>query len=460
MVTLFILFWIFYALPAILLKIPYIQQKVAQVTTEDLSGRLGVPVRIDKVNIQWPNRLVLDGLYLEDQDGSVLFEANHVAAGLELLPLWKKKFVFTTIRLFGFSVNLKKETPQSSLNLQFVIDAFSSQDTTKKQLDVDLRFNSILIRRGNFSYHVLSEGETPKKFNPHHVDVKNLSVNISLKAFNKDSLNAHIKKMSLEESSGFILNKLSLNVVANKDSAYIRDFEIRLPHTNLNIGGVTMGTSRIDSLQNLLNDAPVNLNIAPSRISLQDLSAFVPAFVNFKDTIELSAEASGFINDINLKHLTLNYSDKMLFVGQISLKGITRPEEAYMFGQVNRMYITNEGLTGLVNNFNKEPIRLPDPVTRLGTIHFTGEISGFFDNLVAYGKVSSAIGSLQTDMIFGSNKEKNTATYLSGTISSSQIELGELLQNDSLFRIARFDISIDAHRPVGGDFSGHINALV
>ncbi|MCC8197681.1 MAG: translocation/assembly module TamB domain-containing protein [Tannerellaceae bacterium] len=460
MVTLFILFWIFYALPAILLKIPYIQQKVAQVTTEELSGRLGVPVRIDKVNIQWPNRLVLDGLYLEDQDGSVLFEANHVAAGLELLPLWKKKFVFTTIRLFGFSVNLKKETPQSSLNLQFVIDAFSSQDTTKKQLDVDLRFNSILIRRGNFSYHVLSEGETPEKFNPHHVDVKNLSANISLKAFNKDSLNAHIKKMSLEESSGFTLNKLSLNVVANKDSAYIRDFEIRLPHTNLNIGGVTMGTSRIDSLQNLLNDAPINLNIAPSRISLQDLSAFVPAFVNFKDTIELSAEASGFINDINLKHLTLNYSDKMLFVGQMSLKGITRPEEAYMFGQVNRMYITNEGLTGLVNNFNKEPIRLPDPVTRLGTIHFTGEISGFFDNLVAYGKVSSAIGSLQTDMIFGSNKEKNTAAYLSGTISSSQIELGELLQNDSLFGIARFDISIDAHRPVGGDFSGHINAQV
>ncbi|MCD7977842.1 MAG: translocation/assembly module TamB [Tannerellaceae bacterium] len=445
-------------MPSILLRIPYIQQKVAKATTEELSGRLGVPVRIDKVYVQWLNRLVLDGLYLEDQHGDVLFEANHVAAGFEVLPLLKKKFVFTTIRLFGFSVNLKKETPHSPLNLQFVIDAFASQDTTQQRPDVDLRINSVLIRRGNFTYHVATEEDTPGKFNPNHVDIKNLSANISLKAFNQDSLNAHIKKMSLEEASGFTLSKLSLNVVGNRDSAYIQDFEIRLPHTNLKIGGVSIGTAQIDSIQHLLNDAPLELNIAPSQISLQDLSAFVPAFVNFKDTIELSAEASGFINDIDLKSLTLKYSDKMLFIGQMALRGITNPEEAYIFGQVNKMYITNEGLNGLVNNFNKEPVILPAPVNRLGTINFTGEISGFFDNLVAYGKVSSAIGSLQTDMIFGSNKEKNIAAYLSGSISSSQIELGELFQNDSTLGIARFNINIDAHRPAGGYFSGNVRA--
>jgi len=215
------------------LRIPYIQQKVAKATTEELSGRLGVPVRIDKVYVQWLNRLVLDGLYLEDQHGDVLFEANHVAAGFEVLPLLKKKFVFTTIRLFGFSVNLKKETPHSPLNLQFVIDAFASQDTTQQRPDVDLRINSVLIRRGNFTYHVATEEDTPGKFNPNHVDIKNLSANISLKAFNQDSLNAHIKKMSLEEASGFTLSKLSLNVVGNRDSAYIQICSQRIDRINI-----------------------------------------------------------------------------------------------------------------------------------------------------------------------------------------------------------------------------------
>ncbi|MEI3118381.1 MAG: hypothetical protein V8T12_05795 [Parabacteroides johnsonii] len=98
----------------------------------------------------------------------------------------------------------------------------------------------------------------------------------------------------------------------------------------------------------MLDRSPIELNIAPSQICLKDLSAFVPAFRKFSETIELSAEASGYINNIDLKRLTLKYSDKMLFVGKMELKGITHPEDAYIFGQVNKMYITTEGISGLV----------------------------------------------------------------------------------------------------------------
>lgn len=218
-VTLLTLFWIFYATPAILLRIPYVQQKVATTATRELSERLGVPVRIGNVDIEWFNRLVLENLYLEDESGTVLFDANHVSAGFEILPLLNGRIVFSTVRLFGFSVNLHKETPADKLNLQFVIDAFASKDTVKKQSNIDLRFNSILIRRGNFRYDVKNAATTPGKFNAKHIDIRNISAKISMKAFNKDSLNANIKKMSFDEASGFSLNKLSLNIVANKDSA-------------------------------------------------------------------------------------------------------------------------------------------------------------------------------------------------------------------------------------------------
>ena len=102
-------------MPGILLRIPYIQNKVSEVATTQLSGHLGVPVKIGNVDIEWFNRLVLEGLYLEDQDGKVMFEANHVAAGFEIMPLLEGKFVFTTVRLFGFSFNLRKHTPESPL---------------------------------------------------------------------------------------------------------------------------------------------------------------------------------------------------------------------------------------------------------------------------------------------------------------------------------------------------------
>ena len=77
---------------------------------------------------------------------------------------------------------------------------------------------------------IAMQATTPGKFNAKHIDITQYKCqDISMKAFNKDSLNANIKKMSFDEASGFSLNKLSLNIVANKDSAIINNFEIKLP---------------------------------------------------------------------------------------------------------------------------------------------------------------------------------------------------------------------------------------
>lgn len=450
----------FYALPNIILRIPYIQSKVSEIATEQLSSHLGVPVRIGDVNIEWFNRLILKDLYLEDQDGRLMFEANQVAAGFELLPLIDGKLVFTTARLYGFSLNLHKQKANSPLNLQFVIDAFASRDTLKKRKNIDLRFNSILIKRGNFSFNIDSEKETPGKFNAKHIDIHDISAKIALKALNNDSINANIKKMSFTEKSGLSLDRLSLNIVGNRDSAFVRNFELKLPNTNLGIEIAKIDLSSLDSIGALLNNAPIDLKISPSQVCLKDLSPFVPAFKNFSDTIELSAEANGFINNFNLKRLTLKYSDKMLFLGQMKLKNITHPEEAYILGKVNKMYITTDGISGIANNFNDKHVELPKQIVKLGTINFTGEISGFFDNLVAFGRLSSSIGSIETDLIFGKDKEKGIAAYLRGRVESSELRLNEIFDERSPLGKAQFDINIDASRPINGNFAGNIKAQI
>jgi len=451
---------VFYALPAILLNVPYVQRKVSEVTSEQLAEYLGVPVQIDKIRIRWINHLILEGVSLEDQAGRQMLEATHVSAGFKPMHILAGKYVFTTVRLFGFQLNLHKETSQDKLNLQFLIDAFASKDTTKKTPDIDIRLNSILLRKGNISYHVDDEKTTPARFNPKHVDIGNISANISLKAFNKDSINANIKKLSFEEASGFQLDKLSMNLISNRDSAYIDHFEIRLPQTQLKIDKASMDIGKVDGLTTLLNDASINLSISSSSVGLQDLSSFIPAFSNFSDIIELSAEASGTVNDIDLKRLTIQLGSQMLFNGQMTMKGVTTPEDTYVFGKVNRMFITREGMTTLANNLSKRSVKIPDPVTRLGTVNFKGEISGFFDNLVAFGELSSDIGSIQTDIIFGSNKEKNIAAYLKGHASSSNISLTDLFNEGNELGETRFSIDVDATRPVNGDFTANIQGEI
>ncbi|MDH6313135.1 hypothetical protein M2137_001922 [Parabacteroides sp. PFB2-10] len=432
------------------------QRQITEVTKHELSDYLGVPVRIERIGIDWINRLTLEGVALEDQAGQPMIEANHLSAGFKIIPFLQGKFVFTTVRLFGFNLYLNKQQPDDKLNLQFLIDAFASRDTLKKEPTIDLRLNSVLLRQGNVSYHVQSERKTTGVFNAKHIDIDNISANISLKVFNKDSINAQVKKLSFDESSGFSLDRLSMNIIGNRDSANIDQFEVRLPNSLLKIDKATMGTATIEGVASFLNNAPLELSIAPSRVCLKDLSAFIPAFSHFTDTVQLSANASGTINNINLRHLRIRQPDKMQFDGQMDLRGITNSEETYVFGKVNQMYVTPEGLLGLVNNLYAEPIAIPEPVKRLGTIRFTGEISGFFDNLVAFGVFNSSIGSIQTDMLFGRDKENHIAAFLRGKAISSELAIHDLFPENNPYGNGRFDIAIDASKPVDGHFRGKI----
>ena len=146
------------------------------------------------------NRIIVEDVLLEDRRGREMLKVARLSAKFEILPLLKGKITITSVQLFGFSANMERETPQSPPNYQFVLDAFASKDTVKKENSLDLRINSILIRRGRMSYHVLSEEETPGKFNAKHIQLQNIIANISLKALSKDSLNLGIKRCLLYTS--------------------------------------------------------------------------------------------------------------------------------------------------------------------------------------------------------------------------------------------------------------------
>lgn len=209
---------------------------------KELSSVLGSRLTIGRINIGLLNRIIIDDLMLNDQSGKELLKVGRLSAKFEILPLFNGRISIGNVQLFSFNANLEKPTPQATSNFQFVLDAFASKDTVKKKSNLDLRINSLLIRRGRVSYDVLSAERTPGKFNPQHIRLSNILANISLKALQSDSINAAIKRMSIEEDhSGFELKKLSLKIVANNKKMWIDNFAIDLPNTSLAMDTIPYG---------------------------------------------------------------------------------------------------------------------------------------------------------------------------------------------------------------------------
>ena len=141
----------------VLLNIPYVQDKLSYIVTKELRKVLNTEVSVGKIDMGLLNRIIVEDVLLEDRRGREMLKVARLSAKFEILPLLKGKITITSVQLFGFSANMERETPQSPPNYQFVLDAFASKDTIKKESSLDLRINSILIRRGRMSYHVLSE---------------------------------------------------------------------------------------------------------------------------------------------------------------------------------------------------------------------------------------------------------------------------------------------------------------
>ena len=193
-----------------------------------------------------------------------MLKVSRLSAKFDILPLFKGKVSISNVQLFGFNINLEKKTPEDIPNFQFVLDAFASKDTIKKESNLDIRINSLLIRRGKMSYNVLSAEETPGKFNAQHIQLRNIIANISLKALQNDSVNAAVKRLSIEEeNSGFELKKLSLKIVANNQKMSIENFAIDLPNTSLAMDTIRMEYDSLGAFRNFTNDVRFSLRIFP-----------------------------------------------------------------------------------------------------------------------------------------------------------------------------------------------------
>ena len=191
----------------------------------ELASILDSKISIGRINIGLLNRIIIDDLLLDDQSSKEMLKVTRLSAKFDILPLFSGKISISNIQLFGFNINLNKQTPKDKPNFQFVLDAFASKDTVQKKNNLYLRINSLMIRRGKVSYDVLSEKETPGKFNPQHLRLRNIIANISLKALQNDSINAAIKRLSIEEEhSGFELKKLSLKVIGRNQCNCSRYF--------------------------------------------------------------------------------------------------------------------------------------------------------------------------------------------------------------------------------------------
>lgn len=405
-----------------------------------LSDFLNTEISIGRTDMGLLNRIILDDVLIMDQQQDTLLRAARLSAKLDLGAILKGKIVINNAQLFGCYVNIYQNNPKGKTNLQFLIDAFSSKDTTA-QKDIDLRINSVLVRRGEIRFNKHYIAETPGQFNPAHIHLKQLSTNIALKAFTKDSLNFQVKRLSFQEQSGIQLNKLHFKILANKKEAKISALEIKLPDSNLKID--TLYANYSNSPQYIgwkewFQTLHAGIRISNSFIAPNDLAPFVPALKGIHEPIHIKLYGELLREHIFFDEIHLYTKERELDArSRILLYSPLNKEKQKIHASNLSLKADKRVLSFLPEEQQKKLSGIIPYVEKVGFLDFDGEIKANHNILTVNGKADCEAGSLHLNGSFGSTKK------FKGQIASNALQLDKILGTENDLGTLSFNLKIN-----------------
>ncbi|MDR0799765.1 MAG: translocation/assembly module TamB domain-containing protein [Dysgonamonadaceae bacterium] len=435
-------FTVFYAIPAVVLQIPSVQEEVASQVTGFLKKKIGTEVYIDKIELGLYNQLILKNVYLCDQQGDTVLTAKRIGAGFDVLPLFRKKIRINSVQLFTFSCRLSRPNANAPLNIQYIIDAFTKKDSSEPPA-IDLRIKQINLWNGEFSYRVQNRRPTPGTFNSGDLKIRDFSAKIELNKLTANQFEAAVNQLRLQEQSGLNVENLSFAISGDSTQFSIPHLNLKLPSSDLNIKDISFQFRPFEFYASI-EDSPV----CP-----QDLTCVLTMFDSYKDQITIKGKIAGTDKDLEISDFYLYNKQGILFEAAGKIQNLAgSADEMYAEGYVRRSYFSAEAIQQIFENLHFQTA-IPSFVRNLEDVKFNGEISGYLNHLVAHGYFSTGIGNLRTNLIIG----KDSKQFVRGQVSTSGLNLQQLMNNNQL-GYAAFTLDIDAQFSELKQIYGHVKA--
>lgn len=409
----------------LLLCIPFVQNKVVDFAIDQIKPIINTEVKIDRVQLSLFNKVLLEGVYVEDQARDTLIYVK--SAKVQLIPLliFKNELRFNRIELDDFVANVSQQHPDSAFNFQFIIDAFASEEETPPSDNpLNLVFSNIQLKKGRLNYNIYSEALTPDTFNVSHIRIADLNASLRLNSINMKKLDATIDALKFKEHSGLVVEDLQLRARSKGDSIYWDKALIVLPKSQLNLSG---GYYNLDTER-------FYISTNESKIAPLDVAPFMRDLHHLKHDISLKAIVSGKLPTVRLDSLLITYGDEMLLDGKAFISDYNKYDKADLLLNIKQLKLTPQAIADFAM-LGDSTFILPDIVKSLGDVRLVADLSGRLNGLKLKADMWVNQGAFSLD----ANASTDTTFQkfdFAGDLYTQNFNLGSLLENPDLGRVS------------------------
>ena len=330
------------------------------------------------------NRVVLHGVIVEDLHGDTILQGSRVGAKISWRSLMQPKLDIRSVQLLDAKIKLYKKTSRSEPNFQFIVERLSSKDKDKAMKP--LRLGSVVLRRVELSWDVLDKAQSPDKMNTNHLRFDNISASVNIGHLSSDSIQMRLRELSLHETSGMEIKKMSMRMEAYNKKIKIHDLDIVMPHSHVRQSLITASLTNNSSL------LPLNLHtdILGWEIAPKDLAFLHPHLVNLDREITFSANVTLNDEDVNLKNISLRESSgDMLLRGDAEIR-LSKGSSPNIRAKIAELGCKAGMMKEILQASGVE--KIPNAISTLGNVGYIGVITYIDGKLKSVGKTYTNVG--------------------------------------------------------------------
>ncbi len=407
----------------IAVQYPAVQNKIISRVTAELEKKLKTKVRISRVNIKFFKSIQLKGIYIEDQRKDTLLYADKLLATISVFELRNRKLTIESVELENARIKVRRFKDEKAMNFDFIIDAFSSNDTTpsaKKPWDFNLQ--RIKLVENVFSYRDERWSDYTPCIDFEDVHLSHLNVDVDQLKFYDDSTCVRINNISGFEKSGFRVNHFAANSTIASNYMRFNQLKIVTPHSNLKLD-YEMQFDSYDDFEDYINKVHMKADVSSSTLSSDDLQYFASELFGLNKTITLSGSAKGTVALLKAKKLDIKYGNVSHFRGNVTMNGLPDFDNTFMDIMIDDLTTSKDDIESVpAFPFNEhQKIVLPANFALLKTCRFKGKFTGFYTDFVAYGNANTGLGFISSDINL---KTGGPVEVYSGHLTTKDFNIG------------------------------------
>ncbi len=301
---------VIYLAAYVFISMPSVEDAIRGRAETELSKLLGGTIRIGSLDVRPFNEAALTDVSLLTPSGEECARVEKLAAGINLWKLITERRVELTFsEIIGLDGRIWQDSPDSPLNIDFIIKALSPKDKNKPPTPFDLKFHNVVIRRSALSFDkkwIPASGD-PSRIDFNHIRVTDLRADIYLPRIKNDDFKVDLRRLSLRCSS-FTLDKLALRAHITPRSLSVEDMVVKLPGTEIRPSDFVLEYNGYADLPQCLRRGSHELVMMDNELDPSDFMAFVPELGNFPGRYLLSLDASGNAEALHVEKFRLKNS--------------------------------------------------------------------------------------------------------------------------------------------------------